>query len=108
MQGNYWRMFPKQLTKWMPKSQIGKFEETLLKYETNSDQSGNRKRLQHYIIKTHRDKKRVAIFIRKENKLRREEDNIIKLKMSLSNLLLMNMQNKREGISIFKTTLNQL
>jgi hypothetical protein len=92
----------------MPKDEIKSFEEPLFKYEQECNQDGKRKNARHYVIKTHRDKKRVAIFIRDENKLRRCEDKILRMRFNVSDLLLLNMKNKQEGISIFTTTLKRL
>lgn len=89
----------KQLTRWMKKEELVPFTVTFHKYY-GADCYGR-----EYIIKSNRKKVNTkwAIFIKKENLLRREQDIMFKKSIGIVDLILMDIPRKIEGISILKT-----
>ncbi len=96
---NFTKKKAKQLTKWMGLDELQKYTELFHKYYGN-DCYGR-----EYLIKSNRKKIRphFAIFIRRENKLRRTQDKLLKEKLGIADLLLAVLPQKEEGISLLKT-----
>lgn len=90
--GNFQRNFTIRITKWITKTSAENLSHKDLGTEGRD-----------YIIKRNNKNRMYAIFIHNRNKLRRIEDKRLIKKVSLVDLILVNLPNKKEGISILKT-----
>jgi len=97
MEQNLYQRFPQRLTRWIKKEQLDSVIESF--------PQGTKSENIEYIIKSNGKKRspKYAIFIKKENLLRRQNDVIIRSKLSLIDLVLMARPIKQEGVSIFQT-----
>ena len=89
--------FTNRITKWNSKE--GLKDAVSLFYKEHGKGAENR----HFAIRRNNQTKKYAIFIKKENKLRRLKEEDVIEKLDAKNLLSYIFMKKREGISIFKT-----
>ena len=91
---NYqYQKFSNRITRWIKKEQLNSCIEPLNQYH------------ELYLIKSNRRKvnTKYAVFVMANNKLRREQDIKFVKKMSFADLAIINLERKREGISLLKT-----
>ena len=94
------KSFSKQLTHWIKRQDAVKYTHTFFKYD------GTRCYGKAFVIKKDNATGKYAIFIRKENRLKRWQDQDMRMNLTLDKFLLLRINKKQEGISLLHTFLN--